>query len=82
MVCSIMQEPFCSIPLIWIVEEDILARRFAKYVEMGWEHLILEWRNALSRADVVVFPDYSLPVMPFSLFVFTVREFCFSLQLN
>ncbi|RZC70593.1 hypothetical protein C5167_033734 [Papaver somniferum] len=62
-ISSIMQEPFCSIPLIWIVEEDILARRFAKYVEMGWEHLILEWRNALSRADVVVFPDYSLPLL-------------------
>ncbi|KAI3989621.1 hypothetical protein MKX01_036230, partial [Papaver californicum] len=62
-VSSIMQEPFCSIPLIWIVEEDILARRFPKYVEMGWEHLILEWRNALSRADVVVFPYYSLPLL-------------------
>lgn len=62
MTCSLMKEPFSFIPLIWIIQEDTLGKRLAIYAEMGWEHLISEWRNAFSRADVVVFPDFSLPV--------------------
>ncbi|OVA17912.1 Glycosyl transferase [Macleaya cordata] len=62
-ISSIMQEPFCSVPLIWIIQEDILAKRLPTYVEMGWEHLIVEWKSSFSRADVVVFPDFSLPML-------------------
>lgn len=57
-----MQEPFCSVPLIWLIQEDILANRLPVYEESGWEHLISHWKYTFSRADVVVFPDYSLPV--------------------
>jgi len=57
-----MQEPFCSVPLIWIIQEDGLAKRLLDYSKMGWEHLISDWRSSFSRADVVVFPDCSLPV--------------------
>ena len=57
-----MQEPFCSVPLIWIIQEDTLANRLSMYEEMGWMHLISHWRSAFSRANVIVFPDYSLPV--------------------
>ncbi|RWR97248.1 Glycosyl transferase [Cinnamomum micranthum f. kanehirae] len=60
---SLMKEPFSFIPLIWIIQEDTLGKRLAIYAEMGWEHLISEWRNAFSRADVVVFPDFSLPML-------------------
>ncbi|GAB4836335.1 hypothetical protein Ancab_001250 [Ancistrocladus abbreviatus] len=62
-ISSLMQEPFCSIPLIWIIQEDALAKRILLYKKMGWEHLITHWRRAFSRADVVVFPDFSLPML-------------------
>ena len=57
-----MQEPFCSVPLIWIIQEDTLANRLPIYKEMGWMHLISYWRSAFSRANIIVFPDFSLPV--------------------
>lgn len=57
-----MQEPFCSIPLIWIIQEDTLANRLPVYEEMGWQHLVSHWRSAFNRANVVVFPDFTLPV--------------------
>ncbi|XP_059666007.1 uncharacterized protein LOC132311881 isoform X2 [Cornus florida] len=60
---SLMQEPFCSVPLIWIIHEDTLANRLPVYEDMGWEHLVSYWKNAFSRADVVVFPDFSLPML-------------------
>lgn len=61
-----MQAPFCSVPLIWIIQEDTLANRLPLYENMGWEQLISYWRNAFTRADVIVFPDFSLPViLPF-----------------
>lgn len=57
-----MQEPFCSVPLVWIIQQDTLASRLRLYENKGWEHLISHWRDAFRRADVIVFPDYSLPV--------------------
>lgn len=60
---SLMQEPFCSVPLIWMIQEDILANRLPVYEESSWEHLISHWKYTFSRADVVVFPDYSLPML-------------------
>lgn len=62
-ISSLMQEPFCSVPLIWIIQDAILANRLSAYEDMGWEHLISYWKNAFSRADVVVFPDFSLPML-------------------
>ncbi|URE34295.1 Glycosyl transferases group 1 [Musa troglodytarum] len=59
----LMQEPFMSVPLIWIVHEDILGKRLSHYAELGWKDLINEWRNAFIRADAVVFPDFSLPML-------------------
>ncbi|XP_052730628.1 uncharacterized protein LOC108321965 isoform X2 [Vigna angularis] len=62
-VSSLMQEPFCSIPLIWIIQEDRLSSRLPVYEQMGWEHLVSHWRNAFSRASVVVFPDFTYPML-------------------
>ncbi|KAM6600668.1 hypothetical protein CsatA_020277 [Cannabis sativa] len=62
-ISSLMQEPFCSVPLIWIIQEDTLAKRLSMYEEMGWMHLISYWRSAFSRANVIVFPDFSLPML-------------------
>lgn len=61
-----MQEPFCSVPLIWIVREDTLANRLPMYEQRGWNHLISHWKSSFRRANVVVFPDFALPVsLPF-----------------
>lgn len=57
-----MQEPFCSVPLIWIIQEDSLSSRLPVYEQMGQQHLISHWRSAFSRASVVVFPDFTYPV--------------------
>lgn len=57
-----MQEPFRSVPLIWIIQEDTLANRLELYGNNGWDHLISNWKDALSRAEVVVFPEFSFPV--------------------
>ncbi|TQD73804.1 hypothetical protein C1H46_040663 [Malus baccata] len=62
-ISSLMQEPFCSVPLIWIVQEDTLANRLPVYEEMGLKDLISHWKSAFSRANVVVFPDFTLPML-------------------
>ncbi|PRQ56452.1 putative glycosyl transferase, family 1 [Rosa chinensis] len=63
LISSLMQEPFCSVPLIWIIQEDTLAKRLPSYAEMGWTHLVSHWKSVLSRANVVVFPDFTLPML-------------------
>nr|XP_016450929.1 PREDICTED: uncharacterized protein LOC107775689 [Nicotiana tabacum] len=62
-ISSLMQEPFCSVPLVWIIQQDTLASRLRLYENMGWERLISHWKDAFRRADVIVFPDYSLPML-------------------
>nr|XP_043613624.1 uncharacterized protein LOC122585562 [Erigeron canadensis] len=62
-ISSLMQEPFCSVQLIWIIQEATLANRLPLYEEMGWENLITYWKNAFRRADVIVFPDYSFAML-------------------
>lgn len=57
-----MQEPFCSLPFIWIIQEDILAKQLPFYAEMGWNHLISQWKGAFSRADIIVFSEFTMPV--------------------
>ncbi|KAL7109258.1 hypothetical protein ACP275_06G164700 [Erythranthe tilingii] len=62
-ISSLMQEPFCSVPLIWIIQEDTLASRLQLYENKGWDRLISNWKNAFRRADVVVFPEFSFPML-------------------
>lgn len=62
-ISSLMQEPFCSVPLVWIIQEDILANRLPQYEEMGWKHLVSHWKTTFSRANVIVFPDFTLPML-------------------
>lgn len=62
-ISSLMQEPFCSVPLVWIIQEDILANRLLQYEEMGWKHLVSHWKTTFSRANVIVFPDFTLPML-------------------
>ncbi|KAL7589264.1 hypothetical protein Lser_V15G36450 [Lactuca serriola] len=62
-ISSLMQEPFCSVQLIWIIQEDTLSNRLPLYQELPHEHLITYWKNVFRRADVIVFPDYSFPML-------------------
>ncbi|KAJ7970514.1 Glycosyl transferase, family 1 [Quillaja saponaria] len=62
-ISSLMQEPFCSVPMIWVIQEDRLADRLKAYEEMGLKHLVSHWRSTFSRANVVVFPDFTLPML-------------------
>ncbi|XP_071721823.1 uncharacterized protein [Rutidosis leptorrhynchoides] len=62
-ISSLMQDPFHTVPLVWIIQEDTLANRLQIYEEMGWKHLIFDWEKAFSRATVVAFPDYTLPML-------------------
>ncbi|XP_057789411.1 uncharacterized protein LOC131006247 isoform X2 [Salvia miltiorrhiza] len=62
-ISSLMQEPFCSVPLIWIIQEDTLASRLQLYEDKDWGHLISNWKIAFSRADLVVFPEFSFPML-------------------
>ncbi|XP_042951444.1 uncharacterized protein LOC122287658 isoform X2 [Carya illinoinensis] len=62
-ISILMQEPFCSVPLVWIIQEDTLANRLSAYEEMGWKYLVSHWKTAFSRASVVVFPEFTLPLL-------------------
>lgn len=62
-----MQEPFVSVPVVWIIQEDILGQRLKRYAEEQ-QDLMSQWRSAFRRADVIVFPDVSLPVCTLFLF--------------
>ncbi|XP_078427551.1 uncharacterized protein LOC144700044 [Wolffia australiana] len=60
---SLMHEPLDDVPVIWIIHDSTLGERLSLYKEMDWQLIISDWRKAFSRADVVVFPDSSLPVL-------------------
>lgn len=62
-----LQEPFKSIPLIWIIHENALAHRARKYTINGQGELLNDWRRAFNRSTVVVFPNYALPML-YSIF--------------
>ncbi|PKA48054.1 hypothetical protein AXF42_Ash015817 [Apostasia shenzhenica] len=62
-ISSLMQDPFNSVPLIWLIQEDRLGKRLSSYVNLGRQQLVFEWTSAFSRANVVVFSDFSLPMM-------------------
>ncbi|XP_039042024.1 uncharacterized protein LOC120180798 [Hibiscus syriacus] len=62
-VSSLMQEPFDTVPLIWIIQEDTLAKRLPVYEEMGLDHLVSNWKTTFTRANVILFPDFTLPML-------------------
>ncbi|CAO2165593.1 unnamed protein product [Urochloa humidicola] len=60
---SLLHEPFKSIPVIWTVHECSLAHRIKEYNASGMIQIIDGWKEVFSRANVIVFPNYILPVM-------------------
>ena len=67
-----MKEPFHSVPVIWIIQEEALGERLAIFSSIEGDKIISGWRRAFNRADVVVFTDFYLPVssLPFIFFSF------------
>jgi len=66
---SLLHEPFKSIPIIWTVHEYSLAHRAKEYNASGMIQLINAWKDVFSRANVIVFPNYILPVFTSDLIV-------------
>ncbi|KAM0908414.1 hypothetical protein ACQ4PT_015477 [Festuca glaucescens] len=60
---SLLQEPFKSIPVIWTVQESSLAHCVSDYNSSGMIQTLGGWKEVFSRANVIVFPNYILPVM-------------------
>ncbi|MED6112412.1 hypothetical protein PIB30_061490 [Stylosanthes scabra] len=58
-----LQEPFKSLPLLWIIHENALAYRSRQYVDNGKTELLNDWRRVFNRSTVVVFPNYALPMI-------------------
>ncbi|KAI3449229.1 hypothetical protein Pfo_005894 [Paulownia fortunei] len=58
----LMQEPFKNVPLVWTIHEQTLAARLRQYVSSGQSELVDTWRKFFSRATVIVFPNYILPM--------------------
>lgn len=74
---SFLQEPFKSIPLIWIIQEKALAYRSRNYITSGKIELLNDWKRAFNRSTVVVFPNYALPVIfwdSFHYFIYLLFE--------
>lgn len=66
LVCSLLQEPFRSVPVIWTIHESSPALRLNEYSKNGQFQLVNEWKQVFSRATVIVFPTHSMPVIHFS----------------
>ncbi|XP_020588819.1 uncharacterized protein LOC110030446 [Phalaenopsis equestris] len=66
-ISSLMQDPFSSVPLIWLIQEGNFSKRLSSYIALQKKDLITDWRSAFSRANAVVFSDYSLPMIYASL---------------
>ncbi|KAI4355160.1 hypothetical protein L6164_003958 [Bauhinia variegata] len=58
-----LQDPFKSIPLIWIIHENALASRSKQYATSGQIGLLNDWKRVFNRSTVVVFPNYALPMI-------------------
>lgn len=63
---SVMQEPFKNVPLVWTINEVTLASRLEQYISSGQNNVVDNWRKIFTRANVVVFPNYILPVLLFN----------------
>ncbi|XP_010556580.1 PREDICTED: uncharacterized protein LOC104825864 [Tarenaya hassleriana] len=59
----VMQEPFKSLPLIWVINEETLAVRSRWYTSTGRTDFLNVWRKIFHRASVVVFHNYLLPIL-------------------
>jgi len=71
---SFLQEPFKSIPLMWIVHENALAYRSRQYTTNGRIEFLNDWGRVFNRSTVVVFPNYALPVLSMSQIIYLMFD--------
>ena len=62
---SLLQEPFKNVPVIWTIHEMVLHLSSSEYAANGQDQLLNDWKQIFSRATVVVFPTYLMPVIHF-----------------
>lgn len=62
-ISSLMQDPFKVVPVVWIIHENSLGMRLRLYTSNEHRKHISDWKLAFGRADVVVFPDYAMPMV-------------------
>ncbi|THU72727.1 hypothetical protein C4D60_Mb04t15220 [Musa balbisiana] len=60
---SLLQEPFKNVPVIWTIHEMALHLSSSEYAANGQDQLLNDWKQIFSRATVVVFPTYLMPMM-------------------
>ncbi|URD99967.1 glycosyltransferase family protein 1 [Musa troglodytarum] len=60
---SLLQEPFKNVPVIWTIHEMALHLSSSEYAANGQDKLLNDWKQIFSRATVVVFPTYLMPMM-------------------
>eukprot|EP01018_Ginkgo_biloba_P037807 Gb_27708 [translate_table: standard] len=66
-ISSLMQEPFKAVPVIWVIHEKGLGMRLGLYASSELTEIINDWKDTFHRADVVIFPDYTMPLLYSSL---------------
>jgi hypothetical protein len=59
-----MQEPFQSLPVVWLIHEDTLGQHVRNYTspDESIPNVIEDWRVHFNACAYVVFPDSHLPV--------------------
>ncbi|KAL9270041.1 hypothetical protein AKJ16_DCAP09829 [Drosera capensis] len=60
---GLAQEPFKPLPVIWTIHEKPLASHVTHFSLNGKAEITNNWKKSFSRASVVVFPDYALPMI-------------------
>ncbi|XP_047340923.1 uncharacterized protein LOC124944655 [Impatiens glandulifera] len=53
----LLQEPFKNVPLVWTIQDNALSDHLNNRTE-----LVNDWKKFFSRATVIVFPNYALPM--------------------
>ncbi|TVU31801.1 hypothetical protein EJB05_23502, partial [Eragrostis curvula] len=64
-VSILMQEPFQSLPVVWLIHEDTLGQHVRSYAELheSIPNIIEDWRAHFNACAYVVFPDSFLPLL-------------------
>ncbi|CAL9085657.1 unnamed protein product [Musa textilis] len=63
LISRLLQEPFKNVPVIWTIHEMALHLSSSEYAANGQDKLLNDWKQIFSRATVVVFPTYLMPMM-------------------
>lgn len=66
-VTSLIQEPFKAVPLIWVIHENELGVHLRDYASSQLTDILIDWKETFHRADVVIFHDYTMPMIYSSL---------------